>query len=199
MVAHRLTLADVIETAFVVLDDAGLDAVTLREISRRLGVHLNSVSFQVKSKSRLLELMADAMLGTIDLEGLPDAARPRIEAILRRYRGALLSRRDGARLVAGTSAVERNTLYVGDAIVDVLTRSGADEETIVRAFWGLHYFLIGLVQEEQAHSGHSGEEFAVRAGDYPALHRVGALLIEDPFEQRFEFGIGALLDRVFGA
>jgi TetR/AcrR family tetracycline transcriptional repressor len=71
MVRKRHSRDDVVREALALLDEAGIDAVTLRRVARRMGLHLNSVSFQVTSKARLFELMADAILGELSLDQLP--------------------------------------------------------------------------------------------------------------------------------
>jgi TetR/AcrR family tetracycline transcriptional repressor len=91
MATERRVRGDVIAAAFELLDEAGLEALTLREVARRLGVHLNTVSYQVKTKARLRELMADAMLGSLSLDGLTGDPVGRVTEILRRYRTSLLS------------------------------------------------------------------------------------------------------------
>ncbi|AHW63576.1 Transcriptional regulator, TetR-family [Corynebacterium glyciniphilum AJ 3170] len=195
MTTERRGRGDVIATAFELLDEAGLEALTLREVARRLGAHLNTVSYQVKTKARLRELMADAMLGSLTLDGLTGDPAARVKEILRRYRSSLLSHRDGAGLVAGTVAVEKNTLRVGNAIIEALLESGADKESAVRTFWGLHYFLLGLVQEEQGLPAQEHKDVleVIHSGNYPAMAEVGDIILNDPFVCRFEFGLDAFL------
>ncbi|WP_229385268.1 TetR/AcrR family transcriptional regulator C-terminal domain-containing protein [Microbacterium allomyrinae] len=193
--SKRYGRQDVIAAALEILDERGLEAVALREVARRLDAHLNTVSFQVKTKARLLELMADTIMAGLTLDDLPEDPAERVEEILHRYRRALLTRRDGARLVAGTSVVEQNTLRVGEAIVAALLDSGATRVSAVRAFWGLHYFLIGLVQEEQATTAEHRDRFAseVTAAHYPVLVGVEDVLLTDSFDDRFAFGLDALI------
>jgi TetR/AcrR family tetracycline transcriptional repressor len=83
VVAKRRSRSDVISAAFELLEEGGLDAVTLNAIARRLGAHLNSVSFQVKTKGRLLDLMADEVLGHLNLDNLPVDPVQRVETLLK--------------------------------------------------------------------------------------------------------------------
>ena len=52
----------VVTAALELLDESGLDKLTMRKVAERLGVQLNTVYWHASSKPRLLELMADAML-----------------------------------------------------------------------------------------------------------------------------------------
>lgn len=193
--AKRITLEDVVSSALELLDAGGIEHVTLRGVARRLGVHLNSVSFQVKNKARLYELLADRILGEVSTENLPTGPRARVVEIAGRYRRALLAHRDGARLTIGTSAFERNTLAVGEVMIGALLEGGADRVTCTRAFWSISYFVLGIAQEEQNWPADAGDRLgAVLAhGAYPILEDVAAPLAADPFEERFSFGIDALL------
>lgn len=184
-----------VDAALQVLDDSGLDALTLREVARRLDAHLNTVSFQVKTKTRLLELMADSIMGSLTLEDLPSEPIERVHEILGRYRTVLLSHRDGARLVAGTNVVEANTLRVGDAIVQALLEAHVAPAAAANTFWGVHYFLLGLVQEEQSEdsAARDGLTQELSSERFPALNRVRRELLTTSFDERFNFGIDALL------
>ena len=195
MATRRRGQKDVVDAALGILDEVGLDALTLREVARRLDAHLNTVSFQVKTKARLLELMADKVMGTLTLEDLPADPLERVEEIFRRYRRALLSHRDGARLVAGTNVVEQNTLRVGNAIVEALLDADVEPGVAASTFWGMHYFLLGLVEEEQSDDAAARADFVGRmsAEQYPALFRVQDELVSTSFEERFDFGIEAFI------
>ena len=122
--AQRLSRIDVVRAALRLLDEEGTDAVTLRGVARALGVHLNSVSLQVGSKARLLDLMADAILGELSFDALPAEPIERVKEIFRRYRQVLLDHRDGAHLVSGTRVSETNTLRLGDAVVGSHVKPG---------------------------------------------------------------------------
>jgi TetR/AcrR family tetracycline transcriptional repressor len=193
--ARRRNREDVVQAAFELLEEGGLEAVTLNAIARKLEAHLNSVSFQVKTKSRLLNMMANELLGSLSLEELPDDPRDRVTALMNRYRRVLLGHRDGARLVAGTEAAEHNTLRVADVGIGALLAAGASPEQAVCTFWSLHYFLLGLVQEEQSEETQNTTLRLqdIPEGRYPALQRIGQELVDVPYQQRFTYGIQTLL------
>ncbi|WP_460303268.1 TetR family transcriptional regulator [Actinocorallia aurea] len=73
-----------------VLEDRGLDGLSTRAVADRLGVRMNTVLWHVKTKTRLLELMADAVTGEAPLDALPDAPRERVRELVGRFRAALL-------------------------------------------------------------------------------------------------------------
>lgn len=188
-------LGEIVREALALLDESGLDAVTLRAVAGRLGVRLNTVSWHVKSKARLRDLMADAVLAEIDLDGLPADWRERTVVLIRRYRQALLAHQDGAKVVTGTFAAEPATLAVADAVVEGLLAGGLADQTAGWTCWTLIYFTLGLTQEEQGTPGAVAGvlESALSAGGYPSLLQVLPHLVDDEFDSRFEFGLDLIL------
>ncbi|MFD4600515.1 TetR/AcrR family transcriptional regulator C-terminal domain-containing protein [Streptomyces sp. NPDC058464] len=192
----RLDPAAVIGAALELLDENGLDALSTRAVADRLGVRMNTVLWHVKTKARMLELMADAVLGEIRLDELPSAPDERARELARRYRRALLAHRDGAALVVGTYGVEPHTLRFADTLVGALIECGLEDREVAWTAWALIYFTLGLAQEQQAAGDRPlGEALAnaVSGTTHPSLHRVAAHLAPGSFDGRFEFGVVAIL------
>jgi AcrR family transcriptional regulator len=70
-----LTLSHVVTAAFAVLDDGGLAKLSTRAIAAQLGVSMNTVMWHIGTKDRLLGLMAEAIVGRVDLAGLRGSSR----------------------------------------------------------------------------------------------------------------------------
>ncbi|MER5772123.1 TetR/AcrR family transcriptional regulator C-terminal domain-containing protein [Streptomyces sp. NPDC001985] len=192
----RLDPAAVISAALELLDEKGLDALSTRAVADRLGVRMNTVLWHVKTKARMLELMADAVIGEAGLDGLPAPWQDRVRVLARRFRRALLGRRDGAALVVGTHTAEPHTLRFADALVGALLDGGLSERDAAWTTWTIVYFTLGLTQEEQAAArepldGRLAREVSGTA--HPALHRVLGHLDAESFGERFEFGLSAIL------
>ncbi|WP_224283862.1 TetR/AcrR family transcriptional regulator C-terminal domain-containing protein [Streptomyces sp. LS1784] len=192
----RLDPAAVVRAALELLDEKGADAVSLRGTAERLGVRMNTVLWHAKTKARLLELMAEAIVAEVPLTDLPAAPDERVRELARRYRRSLLAHRDGAAVVAGTYAAEPATLAFAEHVVAALLGAGLDERHSAWTFWSIQYLTLGLTQEQQALTA-SGEEHtlgpALAAGSYPALDRVVPHLEDTAFDERFEFGLDQLL------
>ncbi|MBC3840588.1 TetR family transcriptional regulator [Streptacidiphilus sp. 4-A2] len=192
----RLDPDSVVRAALDLLDEKGADAVSVRGTAERLGVRMNTVLWHAKTKARLLELMADAIVGQIPLEQLPEPWDERVRELARRYRRGLLAHRDGAVVVAGTYAAEPATLGLADAMVAALLSGGLDERQATWAFWTIQYLTLGLTQEEQALAAQDGAHTlapALAPGGYPSLSRVAAHLEDTAFDERFEFGLTLIL------
>src|SRR4051812_42345510 len=98
----RLNRDQVLHAALDLLDQVGLDQLTMRRLTTTLGVQNGATYWHFPSKQALLEAMADTLLTGVP--GDLDQRRPwpeRIAHLAHRLRHALLSRRDGARLFSG--------------------------------------------------------------------------------------------------
>jgi len=192
----RLTHDDVVEAAFATLEEEGLERLSLRGVARTLGAHLNSVTWQVKTKQTLIDTMADTIIGSVDTDDLPTNPAQRVRVIATRYRAALLAHRDGGRLVAGTFTGTGRTLRVAEVIVASLLEAGYPEPDAARLCWSIVYLTLGLTQEQQTPNDQPRGQFSELhdTGAYPALAKVGiGTMIDDSFDARFDYGIARLL------
>lgn len=196
---------DVIEAALALLDEVGLEGLTMRRLAQALSIQAPSLYWHFPNKQALLDAMADAMLNGVAL--LPDDdAMPwdrwlRLTAI--EFRRTLKARRDGARVFAGTFLVTENVLRFGERAIGRLRAAGADERTAVRALFTLQYFVLGFTIEEQAATPSAagidlsllpGHVTAEQAARYPNGAAVVAILATDDDEERFRFGLDRLVD-----
>lgn len=193
-----MTIDRVITAAFDVLDRNGADKLSTRAIAAELGVSMNTVIWHIGTKERLLELMADAIVGEVVLGELPKGWSERAAELLRRLRRALLHHRDGAVIVAGTFPTEPNTLGFADYLVATLLEECPTHRYAAWTMWSLFYFTLGLVQEEQA----SPSTWYARLSDNLDIERfatLGSVYTEfgvGDFDERFDFGIGQILSAV---
>ncbi|GAA2591668.1 TetR/AcrR family transcriptional regulator C-terminal domain-containing protein [Streptomyces tubercidicus] len=182
--------AEVVDAALEVLDHQGLDMVTMRAVADRLGVQHNTVRWHVDNKHRLLVLMSDAVLAGLDVDALPDPWEDRVQALARWCRRAILARRDAARLLAGLATTEPNTYRFADTMIQTLLDAGFSHRTAAWANWTIFYLVLGITQEQQAHSAEVPEcmtEFNDPA--YPALSAAASHAAAGTYEERFEFAL----------
>ncbi|MFJ4923611.1 TetR/AcrR family transcriptional regulator C-terminal domain-containing protein [Streptomyces sp. NPDC088725] len=192
----RTTRGDVVSAALQVLDEKGLPGLTMRAVAERLGVQHNTVRWHAASKSRLLELASDELLAHCADEPLPDEWRERLRVLSHRCRSALLSHRDGARMVAGVFTAEPHTMRYTDTVLATLLRAGFSKRTAARAHWTVFYLTLGLAQEQQAiqDDPRALDPGEISATDYPAVTAVLPYIGSDDFDERFDFALDLLLE-----
>jgi TetR/AcrR family tetracycline transcriptional repressor len=193
----QLKRADVVTGALALLDADGLDGLTMRKLGAQLGVQAGGIYWHFENKQALLEAMADRIVGEVTATPLePGAWDAQLAEIGHRMRRALLARRDGARVVAGTYVLEPNTVRGGDAALQILVDAGFPLDRAGWAVFAGMYYVLGHTLEEQAQLAQGDwEERGAVLPDGP-LHRVMDEVVKADPEERFAYGLELLLDGI---
>ncbi|MER6951604.1 TetR/AcrR family transcriptional regulator C-terminal domain-containing protein [Nonomuraea sp. NPDC000554] len=141
----------VIATALDLLDEVGLDAVSTRQLAKRLGVEQPSLYWHFRTKKELLGAMAEVAMAPHATAPLPtpgDDWRDWFRENTRSFRRTLLMRRDGARLHAGSTPI--GDLDRIRRKMNFLVASGVPEQDARMAMLAASRFTVGSVLEEQA-------------------------------------------------
>lgn len=194
---------DIVKAAFRILDEAGLEGITLRKVACSLGIRAPSLYWHFKSKQALIDAMADAMICDV-ARVIPDGQpwRQTLLQIGREFRLAFKARHDGARVYAGTFLATENVLRVGEASIAALMGAGAPARFAATAAMDLVYYTMGFVIEEQSWPGDGsmealGEAFmALAEARFPHCWQARDVWSEVDFDARFEQGLGLMLDGI---
>lgn len=140
----------VVDEALRLLDDEGLDALSLRTLAGRLGVQAPTLYWHIANKAELLDALADAIMD----EAIRDVPEPRDDGVewllgaLTALRAALLRHRDGARLVSGSRMSLRRADF-SEAAMSVLVDHGMELHLARLTVLAGERVTIGYVLEEQ--------------------------------------------------
>lgn len=193
----RLQRARVVDVAVALLDADGLDALTMRRLASELGVQPGALYWHFASKQALLDVMADRFLeGLVD--DLPAGAwDERLSELAWRLRGALLTHRDGARVMAGTFVAEPNTLRAGNTAIEILEGAGLSPERAGWATVAAMYYVLGHTIEEQAQI-----ELAAQGAWEPkpvvdgVENKIAVTAFAADPAKRFDYGLQLFLDGI---
>jgi TetR/AcrR family tetracycline transcriptional repressor len=148
-----VTRERIVAVALELLDEAGLDGLTLRRLAGRLGIRAPTLYWHVRDKRELLDLLAAAILEEA-LSGRrePQPGQPWWEWLAARarvMRTALLAHRDSALVVSGNRptgsslpSIERQLRALADA--------GFPPRDGLLALLTLNSYVIGDVLDQQA-------------------------------------------------
>ncbi|MFI6406000.1 TetR/AcrR family transcriptional regulator C-terminal domain-containing protein [Streptomyces sp. NPDC050548] len=164
--------ARVVGAACDVRQREGIAKLSARAVAAELGVRMNTVMWHIRTKDRLLGLMAEFIMGEVDRENLHGDWREQVAELLGRLRGAMLAHRDGALLVAGTFPVEPNTPAFSERLVTVLFEGCPTRKSAV-----FHDRLRESVDEQH----------------FPGLHSVLEDYVSIDYGERFALGIEQIL------
>src|SRR6516162_5199250 len=86
-----LSRARICREALALVDEEGLEALSMRRLGARLGIEAMSLYHHVRDKADLLDALHAAVLGKLEPEGVKgDAWRPLLGGLARALRSALL-------------------------------------------------------------------------------------------------------------
>ncbi|WP_063553332.1 TetR/AcrR family transcriptional regulator C-terminal domain-containing protein [Burkholderia territorii] len=202
----RTQRQQVIEVALALLDEVGIEGLSMRRLADGLKIQAPSLYWHFANKQELIDELADALIAPVakalDTSGEWDDVVRRIFIALRR---ALCAHRDGGRVFAGTYVVAGNTQHIANAVIGVLRSAGMSTRVAAWGTFSLLYHVLGFVIEEQAF-GVNGASVATdlecKRRQLAALpHRyfphvlaaLGDILDEDQ-EARFAFGLNLQIE-----
>ncbi|GAA3129621.1 TetR/AcrR family transcriptional regulator [Streptomyces rameus] len=189
----------VADTALRLLNEVGLDGLTLRAIAKELGVKAPALYWHFKDKQALLDEMATELNRRMAAGTAPDPAdtwRERLLVANRGLRATLLGYRDGAKVYSGSRFTGTDHAEGLEATLRLLTEAGFTLTQAVQAARAAHLYTLGFVTEEQGvrplpderREGYDVGERARRMAGYPLAAEAGKLLF-DGYDEQFEEGL----------
>ncbi|MFB7245251.1 TetR family transcriptional regulator [Streptomyces populi] len=199
----KLDKKQVVGTALRLLNETGLDGLTLRAIAKELDVQAPALYWHFKNKQELLDEMATEMYRRmVDTPGAAGGAdwRERLLAVNRGLRAALLGYRDGAKVFSGSRFTGTLHAVEMERTLTLFTEAGFTLTQAVRATSTTYAYTIGFVTEEQGvqplpgerREGYDMEERARRMADFPLSAAAGAEIFEN-YERHFEEGLALIV------
>lgn len=209
--------AQITEAAVRIADAEGLEAATMRRIAAEIGAGAMSLYRYVPSRENLVELMADQVMGEIDLAGMPSAD----------WRADLTRYADGLRAMwmrhPWIATVQRslpsfgpNQLLLVERLMGVLDPFVSIDENLGLVAL-LNGYIEGTVREEISsarelrRSGLSESEWMARShtyidqlmksGDYPLFTKI-VMEARQPHlsrDDQFRHGLQRVLDCIAAA
>ncbi|GIH79794.1 hypothetical protein Plo01_62230 [Planobispora longispora] len=209
--------AQITEAAIRIADAEGLEAATMRRIAAEIGAGAMSLYRHVPSRDNLVELMADRLMGEIDLTGMPSGDW---RADLTRYAGELRAMWLRHPWIA---AVQRslpsfgpNQLLLIERLLGVLDAFVSIDENLGLIAM-LNSYVEGAVREENSsaeefrRSGLSEAEWMarsypyidqlVKSGDYPIFTKIVTEARQPHLsrDDQFRYGLQRVLDFIAAA
>ncbi|GAA2207333.1 TetR/AcrR family transcriptional regulator C-terminal domain-containing protein [Nonomuraea monospora] len=203
--AKGITRERIVAAALELLNDKGMDALTVRALASRLGVGAPALYWHVRNKQELLDEMSTFVMRRViaALSGIAPGAgwRDGMAAYARVLRAEYLLHRDGARIFSGTRFSDPEVVKAKDPWLERLTAAGFSLAEADDAVDLITAFVVGFVIEEQER----GQSAAADPGRYSVAERdawlgEGAELVKaaghlrDDGDRRFERQLAVVLD-----
>jgi TetR/AcrR family tetracycline transcriptional repressor len=189
------------------LNEEGLEQLTLRRIATELNVQAATIYWHFKSKEELIDEMATTVLS----EGSPSLIPARTSSDWKVWaatfgeglRKTLLAYRDGARMVSGTHLTNTDYLKTTEAIGSKMLMLGFTVRSATVLFSTIYNYTLSFVMEEQAVFPYPGERsprYSIEArnarldpANFP-FHRQTSTILFDKYDLRFREGLNLILN-----
>jgi TetR/AcrR family transcriptional regulator, tetracycline repressor protein len=201
---RQLDRPAILAAALALMDQVGLDGLTMRRLAEELEVTPGSLYRHVRDKDELLVLLADEISGQMPMvrQDVPwQAALTEMAVAVRR---GLLAHRDAARLLASTPPAGPRRLRHIEAMLRVLLDAGFSDRDAAWAAYHFNNLVTEFVADEvrlasaAAAAGRSRSELlaegraqlrALPSDEFPSLVRLAEYVASDNAEAVFEFGL----------
>jgi AcrR family transcriptional regulator len=219
--ADRLSREGIVQTAIALIDQDGLQSLTMRGLGQRLGVEAMALYRYVTGREDLLEaVIADLLAGLRDDldDQLTDSWQGYLQALAHRVRRIAVDHPGIFPLVATRHPAAPwlrpplRSLELVEDFLDTLAGNGLSDEQVVGVYRAFTSFLLGNLLLESAQRGaetspveepldEGGAQIANDDGQLdlsaqPTIRRCRTLLSEDRSAEEFEIALETLLDRL---
>jgi AcrR family transcriptional regulator len=198
----------IVRAALRIMDEEGLEAVTMRRIGRELGVEAMSLYNHVQGKDDILDSICEEVMAEFrnpQAEHWTEAARLGAHE----YRRLLLAHPNVLTLMTERKAPFTNpeSLRAYEFALDLFRTAGLSPCDSLKAFHAFGGYILGYVTMELGTmmGGPEAEEHArphqdlalmVETEELPRLQEALPYLIDCDFGEQFEFGLDLLIEGI---
>jgi AcrR family transcriptional regulator len=145
---QSLTRPRVVRAALRLVDEKGLDALTMRALASELEVSPMALYNHVHDKDELVDLMVDLMLGEVDCTPSPGAENwaTQLRDLVCSYHRALSAHPQLARVYSSRVCLGPHGLTIIERVLQLLLHAGFPPATAADAFFALYTYTVGFHQ-----------------------------------------------------
>ncbi len=196
----------VIDAALALVDEHGVDALSIRRLAGELGVGAMTIYNHVPSKAALLDGVCERVLAAIDLDAdAPGSWEDRIRSYATAWRTVALAHPGAFPLLLTRQLASTDALRPTDTALAPLLEAGLDAADAVHALRAFVAFQTGSILRElgasPTFSGLSPKGVAARRADLASSGFVNIAAVADPLarchhESEYAFGVELLISGV---
>ena len=199
-----LTRERVIEAAMRIMDEEGLEAVSMRRVAREVGVEAMSLYHHIEDKDDLLDGICEHVMAEFDFPEPVDDWAENCRRGARAWRQLLQAHPAVMRLFVEQRGPVRSidSMRPMEYALGVLRASGLSDRDTAQAFHAFGGYIQGFVMMElgsiaggadEEHMKKHAELAAALPGEFPMLQAVSPYFAECDPDEQFEFGLELLI------
>jgi TetR/AcrR family transcriptional regulator, tetracycline repressor protein len=199
----RISRAEVLDAAMQIVDEDGLERLTMRRLGERLGVDPMAVYGHVPDKSALVDALVERVLSSVEVPPKTGDWAADLRAVVRAARVTLLRHRGLIALLGTRPPITEPAFALPELIVSVLLDAGFPEELAADGFDCAGRLLVGHTLAESARPPgedvdggereHVEAQQALPAERFPGLARVQRAGVGHDPDRLFELALDGLV------
>jgi len=198
-----LTRERILRAALRIMDEEGLEAVTMRRVGRELGVEAMSLYNHVADKDDILNGIAEIVMSEFDFTEPTDDWKDDARRAAHAWRTLLKSHPNVMILLSERRSPisSRQALMPTEHALSILRRAGLSPEETVRAYRAFGGYIQGFVLMELANMYGEGEgpvqgdwSRMLSVDEFPCLCEHADYLIHCDDTRDFDFGLELLIE-----
>lgn len=206
----RFTVAEIGAAALEIVDRRGLEGLSMRTLATALGTGPMTVYNYVKNRDELEELVAEAIVGEIELPAPSEDWRADTTALAMALWHGVRRHPNAIPLVLTRRTLSSSSYALADRLIETLRRDGLDGVDLLAAFRAVLSLVMGSAQAELAgplagvHRDREQVAVAARIGrlagtDHPHIASLAQVSQQSTPAADFGRGLEFLLDGLDGA
>lgn len=191
---RKLSREKIFEAAIELLDEEGLDALTMRRLGERLGVEAMSLYNHVRNKAELFDGIHDALLGTMHPHfGNFDPAED-MRSLAHAFREMLRAHPNALTIFATRAARGEHALQQVEDGLTVLERMGLPPDRALAIFQVVFAFVVGHALYTFGHAADGDPiDYASLPETFPHVRRLAYVLPVRNLDAEFELGLETII------
>lgn len=199
--ATPLTRERILEAAMRVIDEEGLDALSMRRLGAELGVNPMAAYYHVPNKAALYDFVLEAVMGGIDMSGIDPSAPldERIRGAARAYRAGVLAHPRAIPVLASRSLRSAAAIRPIEPALGLLFEAGLTADEATAAIDTIAQFILGGAVGYYHHVhdadlvGQTRDFDELPPEEFPNMSRMLAEGHYAGHDEEFEFGLDVIV------
>lgn len=203
--AEKLSQRAIAEAALALIDEEGIDGLSMRKVAQKLGAAPMSLYTYFADKDALLDAVAQLLLAEVETPPEDANWRDAMRFIMRSVREVGMRHRRAAKLINRFPPHTPDSLAFVEAGFRSFRRAGFDPLSTARCYRALAAYSLGMLDVEL--EGYFDPEARTITGDarggmdavsaervLPLVTEISPLLMQQDDEAEFQYGLELLLD-----
>jgi AcrR family transcriptional regulator len=202
---ERLTRTRIVDAAVQIMDEAGLEAVSMRHVAHALGVEAMSLYNHVESKEDILDGICEHVMGEFDFPSPSGDWAEDCRRAARAWRRLLQAHPDVMRLFAERRGPVRSVdaLRPMEFALRLFREAGLSDRDTAQAFHAFGGYIQGFVMMESGSMAGGTDEAHMKADaalaaslppdEFAALLAISPFFSECDPDEQFEFGLDLMI------